>query len=138
MHACMHGACIRQCTCRLSVKNLIGYACACGERVCACACACLSVWGLDEQIFASPARAFWRQQLQEFLDKGCKYEIEALNAVHHVGSDPLGYFLFSRILTFYQPVENERWSVLTTLIQTSALTCIPSLVAPGPALRWPC
>ena len=91
MHACMHGACIRQCTCRLSVKNLIGYACACGERVCACACACLSVWGLDEQIFASPARAFWRQQLQEFLDKGCKYEIEALNAVHHVGSDPLGF-----------------------------------------------
>jgi hypothetical protein len=93
------------------------------------------VWGLDEQIFASPARAFWRQQLQEFLDKGCKYEIEALNAVHHVGSDPLGYVLFSRILTFYQPVENERWSVLTMI-------CVvywhSSLIDPDPALRWPC
>ena len=46
---------------------------------------------LEREIFASPARAFWRHQLQEFLDKGCKYEIEALNAVHHVGSDPLGF-----------------------------------------------
>ena len=68
-------------------KNLIACACACGERVCACACAWLSVWGPDEQIFASPARAFWWQQFLEFLDKSCKYEIEALNAVHHVGSD---------------------------------------------------
>ena len=59
--------------------------------------ACVLLWALDEQIFATPSRAFWRQQLQSFLDEGCKYEIEALNAVHHVGSDPLGYVPFPAV-----------------------------------------
>ena len=61
---------------------------------------------LEREIFASPARAFWRHQLQEFLDKGCKYEIEALNAVHHVGSDPLGF-----CGVFIDNQHKRQWSV---------------------------
>ena len=46
---------------------------------------------LDREAFASPARSFWRQQLQKFLEWDCKYEIEALNAVHYDGCEPLGF-----------------------------------------------
>lgn len=45
---------------------------------------------LDREDFAAPARAFWKEQLQQLLMWDCKYEIEALNAVHRSGSDPLG------------------------------------------------
>ena len=45
---------------------------------------------LEREAFSTPARAFWKQQLQELLTRDCKYEIESLNAVNRSGSDPLG------------------------------------------------
>ena len=45
---------------------------------------------LDREDFATPARVFWKEQLQKLLALDCKFEIEALNAVHRSGSDPLG------------------------------------------------
>jgi hypothetical protein len=45
---------------------------------------------LEREAFSTPARAFWRKELQELLTSDCKYEIESLNAVNRSGSDPLG------------------------------------------------
>ena len=80
------------------------------------------------QIFATPSRAFWRQQLQAFLDQGCKYEIEALNAVHHVGSDPLGYDLFPAVNSDAVKAENDKDLVVTTgVLLASAGSCLALL-----------
>jgi hypothetical protein len=65
------------------------HVCLCHEFV--CVFVVLTFHSVNGQAFSTPARAFWRQQLEKFLEWDCKYEIEALNAVNHSGSDPLGF-----------------------------------------------